>query len=296
MIKIASLHFGSGGGHIFGGLTLWQTFKIYLKEPFHYSLLTDSVIELPFVDETLEVIPIVAEPEKMWGRDRETMLYQYLKHIDPDLIIVDNIWFPVKPFLHEFSAKTAIYFWFLPQQWFQTPPLDDGISHSFQAEDYDLPCTIDPHFHQDGCLNIPPVINIHQSNLQPPEIIRSVLEVPDNKKLALVAHNGHEGEIEDILKNADIDPDEYCLRSISSFDDVSKKLFPLSHYMSGIDLAIGGCGYHFFYETKFYKIPTIYIPQPRIGNEQHWRFEHCIDYEGPFNGADILVEKLLALL
>jgi hypothetical protein len=295
LINIASLHFGSGGGHIFGGLTLWQTFKIYLKEPFHYYLLTDSVFELPFIDETLEVIPIVAEPEKMWGRDRETMLYQYLKHIDPDLIIVDNIWFPIKPFLHEFKAKTAIYFWFLPPEWFQTPPLEDGVSHAFQPEDYDLPFTIDPNFHLDGCINIPPVINIHDSTIQPPEIIRSVLEIPEGKKLALVAHNGHEGEIEEILKHADLDPNEYCLRSISSFDDVSKKLFPLSHYMGGIDLAIGGCGYHFFYETKFYDIPTIYIPQPRIGNEQHWRLEKNEDFKGPFNGADILVEKLLAL-
>uniref|UniRef100_UPI002637CCDF hypothetical protein n=1 Tax=Oceanispirochaeta sp. TaxID=2035350 RepID=UPI002637CCDF len=114
-------------------------------------------------------------------------------------------------------------------------------------------------------------------------------------KLALVAHNGHEGEIEKILEDADIDPNEYSLRSISSFDEVSKQLFPLSHYMSGVDLAIGGCGYHFFYETKFYNIQTLYFPQPRIGNEQHWRLEHCLDYDGPYDGADQMVQRIMEL-
>ncbi|MDA3823085.1 MAG: hypothetical protein PF450_10830, partial [Bacteroidales bacterium] len=244
MIQITSLHFGSAGGRLFGGLTLWQTFKIYLKQPFKYTILTDSVIEVPFSDETLEVLPIVLEPEKMLGQDRETMLYQYLKHLNPDVIIVDNIWFPVSPVLKDFNAIKVVYFWFLPPEWFKTPVLDDGNEHSFDPEMYDLAFTIDPEFELPGCISVPPVINVHKYTIQPPEIIRSVLEIPDAKKLALVAHNGHEGEIDTIMKQADIDPDEYCQRSVSSFDDVSKKIFPLSHYMCGIDLAIGGCGYH----------------------------------------------------
>ena len=28
------------------------------------------------------------------------------------------------------------------------------------------------------------------------------------------------------------------------------------------------------------------MPQPRIGNEQHWRLETNSNYSGPFNGAD----------
>jgi len=202
----------------------------------------------------------------------------------------------MKKILHEFRAITSIYFWFLPPEWFRTPPLDDGVSVSFDPEEYNLAFTIDPHFELSGCISVPPVVNVHKNLIQPPEVIRTALNVPDDMKLALIAHNGHDGEIDEIMKQADIDPDEYCRRSVSSFDDVSRKLFPLSHYMSGVDLAIGGCGYFFFYETKFYKIPSLYFPQTRIGNEQHWRLMHNNDYSGPFNGAEIIVERILDLI
>ena len=196
MINIVSLHFGSGGGHLFGGLTLWQAFKIHCRVPFQFTILSDSVIEVPFKDDSLEVFSILLEPEKMLTNDKDSILYQYLKHLDSDVIIVDNIWFPVSPFISEFKAIKVIYFRFLPPEWFITPPLDDGEVHAFDPSMYDLAFTIDPEFEIPNCISVPPVINVHEQTMKPPDKIRAVLEVPDDKKLALVAHNGYEGEIE----------------------------------------------------------------------------------------------------
>lgn len=296
MLKIVSFHFGAGAGHFFGGIALWQSFKMNYKGEFHFSLLHDLPIDIPFEDETLESLLISLEPEILFETATTTILYQYLKHLDPDLIIVDTIWVPAAPLLDLFNAKKVFYSFYMPEFWFGYHPWDRKKFYPFNPSQYDLCLARDPHFQFPGSNSIPPVINVHESLLKSSEIIRSVLEVPSGKKLALIAHNGLDGEIEDIMKQADINPKEYCLRSLSSFENVSNRLFPLSHYMSGIDLAIGGGGYHFFYETKYYNILTFYNPQPRIGNEQHWRVEHCKEYKGPYNGAEIIVERILSLL
>jgi len=295
LLKIVSFNFGVGAGHFFGGLTLWQSLKINLGKDFHFSLLHDLPIDVPFEDETLEPLLIPLEPDSLFQDTKSTILYQYLKHLDPDLIIVDTIWIVAAPFLDLFKAKKVFYSVYMPNFWFGFHPWDTEMNFPFHADQFDLCLSRDPGFSFDSSINIAPVINVPESLIKPPEIIRSVLSVPEDKKLALVAHNGEEGEIEGIIAHVDLDLKEYCLRSISSHDDASKSLFPLSHYMSGIDLAIGGCGDHFFYETKFYKIPSIYLPQPRIGNEQHWRLENCLDYEGPYDGADQMIKMILDL-
>ena len=134
----------------------------------------------------------------------------------------------------------------MPQEWFLPHPWDREGMYAFDSGDYDYVFAGEPGFHFPGSIETAPVINVRESLIKPPDIIRRVLGVPEGKKLALVSHNGDQGEIEIILKKADIDPDEYSLRSLSSFDEESKELFPLAHYMSGVDLAIGGCGYGFF--------------------------------------------------
>ena len=42
----------------------------------------------------------------------------------------------------------------------------------------------------EDALSVPPVIGVTKNDIQPPGIIRDVLEVPAGKKLALAAHNG----------------------------------------------------------------------------------------------------------
>ncbi|MDC7234164.1 MAG: hypothetical protein PQJ58_13095 [Spirochaetales bacterium] len=296
MLKIVSFHFGVGSGHFFGGVALWQQLKMIYGSDFHFMLFHDLPIEIPFEDDTLESVLVPLEPELLFSKPEATVLYQYLNHLAPDLIIVDTIWVPAAPLLHFFKAKKVFYSFFMPEFWFGVHPWDKEGFYPFNPEDYDLCLARDPVFGFPGSINIPPVINVHETLNKPPEIIRKVLQVSDDKKLALIAHNGEEGEIEKIMEQADIDPAEYCQRSLSSFQDVSNQLFPLSHYMSGIDLAIGGAGYHFFWETKYYNIPSIYIPQPRIGNEQHWRLENCSDYDGPYDGAEKMVNMILELL
>ena len=209
------------------------------------------------------------------------------------MIIVDVMWLIFKPISRYFRAKQVIMFHYVQDKVLHFP-LRDGSICSFDAEEYDLAVSMEPHFNIPGCRPIPPVVNTHPSVLHPPHIIRERLNVPSGKKMALLAHSGLEGEIEKLKDDINIDPEEYCLRSISTFDRDEERLFPLAPYLTGVDFAIGGCGW-FFYETKALGIPSLYIPQPRLGNEQHWRLEMNRDYAGPYDGADNLAEMILAL-
>ncbi|MDC7234165.1 MAG: hypothetical protein PQJ58_13100 [Spirochaetales bacterium] len=295
-MKIASLHFGSGSGHLQNGIILWDFLRERVSQNIEFSLLTDSGYDVPINEESLSILNISLEPEKLYCRDRETMLYQYLKHIDPDLIIVDSIWFPVKPLLNELKAKKVLFSCYLPYKWFNPPPFPNGETVFFEPDNFDLLFSIEPGFGYPGSSSLPPLIHNMEHRIEQPDRIRSILNVPADKKLALLAHNGHEGEINTILDKAEVDREDFFFFTLSQLDPVSRHLFPLVHYMGGVDLAIGGSGYHFFYETKFHNIPSIYIPQPRIGNEQHWRLENNNDYQGPYNGAELMVEQILSLM
>ena len=174
--------------------------------------------------------------------------------------------------------------------------LPDGTVRVFDPGQYDLSFTMEPGFLVPGTESLPPVIGVTGEDIKPPGIIRNVLNVPDNRKLLLVAHNGLPGEIEEFTRQADYDPDEYELRSLSNINEAADRLFPLSHYLSGVDLAVGACGYNFFYETRFYNLPAVYIPVERAFESPVWRYETNRDYSGPFDGADILIERIMEIL
>jgi len=294
-MNIVLLSFGRGGGHLSRALAVYEGLRRHLYSPFSLTVLTDCIIDVGSGYEDIEFCQILVEPEKQFLDHRSTALYNILKHLDPDLILSDLSWLIIRPVLHEFKCRKVIFFRYLHYDYFHVPSVD-GLVHSFDPAEYDLSFTIDPNFRIEGCDSLSPLINIHERTNKKSQIIRDVLEVPRGKKLALLAHNGLEGELEQILSEVDVNPDEYCIRTISSFDhDISMKVFPLAHYMSGVDLAIGGCGYNFFYETKALGIQSLYFPQPRKGNEQHWRLEHCLNYNGPYDGADQMVKRILEL-
>lgn len=294
-MNIVMLSYGKGAGHLARAFSLFESFKRSDIDTDLFTIITDSPLDVGDCYDEIEICQVLIEPEKVFLDDRTSALYNLLKHINPDLIISDMNWLILRPILNDFRAKKVILFRYVPEEVLHIQSVD-GLIHSFDPEEYDLAFTIDPSFSIEGCINLPPVINVHPSINYNRDIIRQVLKVPEDKKLALLAHNGFEGELDNIVKEIKIDPEEYCFRSISTFDDdISRKIFPLSHYMSGVDFAIGGCGYNFFYETKAHGIPTIYFPQERKGNEQHWRLDNCKDYEGPYDGADKMVEMILDL-
>lgn len=292
-IKIVSLHFGSGAGHLFGGLALWQAFRRSLGSDFHFYLLTDAEIPVPLEEESLDIYRFHLEPALYFRRDKESMLYQYLMQLDPDVIIVDHIWLPLMPILKNFRAKKVIFFRQVEPVWLRTHPLPNGDVLEFNPDDYDLVFNMEPGFVLEGSISVPPVIGVCESEIKAPQIIRRVLNVPDDKKLALIAHNGMPGELEKILKESDIDSDEYFQVRMSNNLELADQLFPLSHYLSGVDLAIGACGYNFFYETRFYDLKTIYLPQKRSMENQHWRLETNRNYSGPFNGAENITNLII---
>lgn len=293
MLKIVSLNFGTGGGHLFCGLALWQAFKRSLREDFTFYLMTSSSLPVPLEDETLEILRFNLEPQKAFLNPKDTMLYQYLQHLDADVILVDHIWFPVFFMLDDFKAVKVIYFRHVKPPWLKTPLLPDGTVREFVPDQYNFSFTMEPNFHVSGTESLPPIIGVSKGDVKAPEIIRRVLNVPKDKKLMLVAHNGLPGEIEKFTEDAAYNPEEYVLYSLGNINEAADRLFPLSHYLSGVDMAIGACGYNFFYETRFYDLPTVYIPIERAFESPLWRYETNRTYTGPFNGADICISKIL---
>ena len=75
-----------------------------------------------------------------------------------------------------------------------------------------------------------------------------------------------------------------------------KGLFPFADYLTGVDLAIGGCGYNFFFETALFGISCLYFPQQRTGDEQGWRFDHSRDVRPAGNGADRIAREAAEVL
>lgn len=104
------LSYGRGAGHLARAFSLFESFKRHNAEPDLFTIITDSPLDVGDYCSEIEICQVLIEPEKVFLDDRNSALYNLLKHIDPDLIISDMNWLILRPILDDFKARKIILF------------------------------------------------------------------------------------------------------------------------------------------------------------------------------------------
>jgi hypothetical protein len=216
----------------------------------------------------------------------ESELAKQLDAYQPDLILAETHWAPLLYLLERPGCQA----WFLtrkvPDLWFT------GTEDvPFRADLFDRLVSFEPRFdHPAITHHIEPIVVCNRDELNPPGSLRRRWNVPDGKRLVVVAQAGEPGEADAIA--AQEGPGAHVVRVDGRSADHP---FPLAEWLADADQIYAGAGFNAYWESKWlgWFERTRFTAFPRPIDDQAWRLEACADYWPRDNGADQLARWIL---
>jgi hypothetical protein len=216
----------------------------------------------------------------------ESELAQQLDAYQPDLILGETHWAPLLYLLQRPGCQA----WFLtrkvPDFWFT------GTEDvPFRADLWDRIISFEPGFdHPAITHHLEPIVACNRDELQPTGSLRRRWDVPEDKRLVVVAQAGEPGEVDTMAPQ--VEPGAHVVRLDGRSADHP---FPLAEWLSDADVIFAGAGYNAYWESKWlgWFERTRFTAFPRPIDDQAWRLRECADYWPGENGADRLAAWIL---
>ena len=290
-LRIAFFTFGKGSGDLVVGISLALAFR-RAGIDVQFTAVTNNEFA-SVADGFIDHVHVPIEPHLFMVADRRTRLYRALRRLKPELLIVYGSWVPILPILSEIDCRTVLLMRQVNEPFLHILMQPSGASSGRQIDvnpgDYDLALTCEPGFELEGFRSIHPIVIRNRDEILTRDEARRRLAVPDGKKLALIARNGYEGELEELLarRAASARRDEWHEFVTTNKDGGG--IFPLADYAAAINLLVSGGGYSTFYETRYLGIPADLAAFPRNAEDIEWRLRTNANYTFDVNGADEFV-------
>lgn len=194
--RIVFFTFGKGSGDLVVGISLALAFKRAGCDV-EFTAVTNNEFA-SIADGFCEHLAVPIEPHLFMVADRKTRLYRTLRRLKPDLLIVYGSWVPVLPFLGEISGRKILLLRQVNKPFLRIEvPGRDPIP--INAADYNFALSCEPSFLPPGFQPINPIVIRNRDEIMTRDDARRELGVPEGKKLAVIARNGYEGELEELL-------------------------------------------------------------------------------------------------
>ncbi len=231
-------------------------------------------------------VPITMEQLADPFSAEESELAQQLDAYRPDLILAETHWAPLLYLLERPGCAAWLLLRKVPDIWFT------GTEEvPFRADLWDHIICFEPRFrHETFTDYIEPLVVRNPDELRAPGSLRRRWNVPDGKRLIVVAQAGEPGEADAIA--AQQGPDAHVVRVDGRSADHP---FPLAEWLADADLIYAGAGYNAYWESKWlgWFARTRFTAFARPIDDQAWRLRECADYQPKENGADQLARWIL---
>lgn len=282
----------TGTGRLVRGISIWNA--LYRsKYQFDYTILSSS----PFsaLADKYGLTHILIEPEhekQLSSKEFESSeLYRAIIRINPDILIVDLLWFPLYHFINKLPGKKI----FLSRQVsdnFFSISLED-IPIKFNPQQYDKIISIEPFI---SCIEMEPVNPIifrNKNEIMNRDKALKKLGIDDEKPVCLLAYNGHPGDFQNVKKTYSyLEGEDYQMVYTTNYDG---GIFPVVDYFNAFDLIICGGGYNAFWETVYFNKEAIIVPTHARFEDPQIRMAIGQDFQFEGNGADQLVDIIMNL-
>lgn len=223
-----------------------------------------------------------------------SVLYKRLLECDPDVLIVDLMWFPLYNFIRELRCTKIFLHTQIADRRFFTMESPDG-TRVFTPAHFDLLLQAEPLPVDIGAKMINPIIIRNPDEILPSETALKKLGIENpQRKTCLFAYNGEPGEYE-FIRNKYSYLEDNGYRMLYSTNYAGKGYFPIVDYFNAFDFIISGAGYNQFWEIVYFDKEAVFEPSPRVFEDQSWRIQHSQGYYFTENGADQLVKIINGL-
>lgn len=213
-------------------------------------------------------------------------LAEKLQAFAPDLLLVDLFWAPLYWILPRLSCPAWLLLRLCPPVWLQGP-----MGMPFRPEPFERIVAIEPIESLMLTDRLDPIVVANREDCRPRHALRELLNWPEGRPLAAVAHAGKPGEI-DSLREAlgESAPDAAVLDLFAE-----NAPFPAAEWLGGADRIALGAGYNSFWEAHWlgYADRTAFVPVPRSIDDQTRRLRD-FPKAPKENGADRLARWILA--
>ncbi len=218
-----------------------------------------------------------------------SVLYLTLRELQPDILIVDRLWFSLHHFINRINCL-KIFFTIQVSDNFFYIKLPCGSDISFCPEQYSRVFTIEPFnppFHAEKLA--PMIIRNRDEILSRDSALEKLGLNKNGRKYCLTAINYKPGHLELLEeKYSYLENEGYTL--VRSTNLGGGGIFPAVDYFNAFDLVICAAGYTQYWETKYFNKKALYETLPLKFSSMDWRIRHCQDCSFQDNGCDQLAE------
>lgn len=236
-------------------------------------------------------IPI--EPEEKLTPETYTnsVLFQTLSALKPDILLIDLLWFPLFFFIQELPCPKVFLWQTMDERFFQIPL--PGGTISFLPSQFDLVIAIEPFTGPGPTCQVNPLIIRDREEILSRREALAALNLDEAKKNCLLAYNGHPGDFERLkAQYSDVERAGYRLVSTTNYHG---GIFPVVDYFNAFEQIICGASYNSFWEIIYFNKNAILVPTRTVFVDTDRLIREYLHYTFKENGADQLVDILAGL-
>lgn len=237
-------------------------------------------------------IEIPLEDERVLSRRmyESSRLYQTLSELDPDVLIVDRLWFAPYHFIEGLRCKKIFLTIMVRDDFFQIDLPDGKIE--FNASHYDHVLGIEPFNARIRMRTINPIIIRNRDEIMPREAAARLLGLSAEKRNCLIALNFEKGYLERLVEKYEyLGGDGYEIFNTTNIGGGG--IFPIVDYFNAFDFVVCGTGYNQFWEVVYFDKEAVMEPLPLRFSDTIWRLENCQEHYFDKNGADQLAQIII---
>lgn len=222
---------------------------------------------------------------------RSSALYDAIASLQPDVLLVDLLWFPMYHFIRDLKCKKIFLCHNVAESFFQIPLKDKTLY--FRYDDYDRLIAIEPFKTRLPFDPINPLVIRNHDELLPREQALTGLGLDGNGRNCLIAINARPGDFERIrAKYAHLESDGYRMVFSSNYHD---GLFPAVDYFNAVDLVVCNASYNQYWEVRFFNKEAVIEPIQGRFTSGAERMKFGKGFLFTVNGADQLVDVIMNL-
>ncbi len=277
----------TGSGRIVRGISIANAFR-RRGIPCEFTILHSS--RFGFLTEGYaQHIEIPVENDQAHAKENfeQSVLYRTLVHINPDVLIVDLMWFTLHNFIQELKCEKIFLLTQIADARFFTVQFPEG-PRAFEPAHFNLLLQAEPLPVDIGAQTINPIIIRNHDDILSEEAAYEKLGIiKSGGNLCLFAYNGEPGEYDSIKRKYSY-LEETGYQMVYSTNYAGRGYFPIVDYFNAFDIIISGAGYNQFWEIIYFDKEAVFEATPRVFEDQLWRIRHGQEYYFNENGADQL--------